>query len=400
MQHNYITISLGLPEFVVERVEETEHLIEIWVRKADPVALCPRCGHPTDAFHDERIDDVWDVPLLGKGVRLWVTKRRFWCTHLGCEQDQPFTESFESLALGQHRTHRLEQYIYRLTKRMTHTDVVKELASYHIPISDNTVGRIHRRLAQAEEAERELQASEVIGIDEYSIKKQHTYATIITDLINRQVVETFEKRDKETVTRHLEQLPHKEAIEAVVIDMSGSFRSAVQEALPGRAIVADKFHVIARVIKALDEVRKRVQCAKPKGEKGSIFRLRYRLRKGREKLKAEEAAELDAFLDQEAELRVAYQLKEAFRDLYGLPGREEAEHQLEAWCDQALASGLPEMAQVVETLHDWWTEILNYFTWRYTNGFTEGKNNRIKVLKRRGYGYRNFDNFRLHILAA
>jgi len=53
----------------------------------------------------------------------------------------------------------------------------------------------------------------------------------------------------------------------------------------------------------------------------------------------------------------------------------------------------------VETLRDWWTEILNYFTWRYTNGFIEGKNNRIKVLKRRGYGYRNFDNFRLHVLA-
>lgn len=142
-----------------------------------------------------------------------------------------------------------------------------------------------------------------------------------------------------------------------------------------------------------------MQRAKPKGEKGSIFRLRYRLRKGREKLKAEEAAELEAFLDQEPELRAAYQLKEAFRDLYDLDSREEAERQLKAWCDQALASGLPEMAQVVETLRDWWTEILNYFTWRYTNGFIEGKNNRIKVLKRRGYGYRNFDNFRLHVLA-
>jgi len=53
LQYNYITISLGLP------VEETEHLIEIGVRKADPVALCPRCGHPTEAFHDERINDVW-----------------------------------------------------------------------------------------------------------------------------------------------------------------------------------------------------------------------------------------------------------------------------------------------------------------------------------------------------
>jgi len=393
-----ISIPLGLPEFVIERVQESDHLIEIWVRKADPIALCPRCGHPTDVLHDERTDDVWDMPLLGKGVRLWVIKRRFWCTHPGCEQDLPFTESFESLALGQHRTHRLEQYIYRLSKRMPHTDVVEELAAYHIPISDNTVGRIHRRYAQAEVAKQRPPAPEVIGIDEYSIKKQHTYATIITDLTHKRVVDTFEKRDKETLSRHLEQLPCKEAIKAVVIDMSSSFRSAIREALPGRAIVADKFHVIARIIEALDEVRKRVQRAKPKGERSSVFRLRYRLRKGREKLKAEEAAELQAFLDQEPELQAAYQLKETFRELYDLSDREEAERQLQAWYKQVQESGLAEMIQAVETLRNWEPEILNYFTWRYTNGFTEGKNNRIKALKRRGYGYRNFGNFRLHIL--
>lgn len=266
-------------------------------------------------------------------------------------------------------------------------------------MSDNTVGRIHQRQAQAEGAEQEQGASKVIGMDAYSITKQHTYATIIPDLINRRVVETFERRDQETVTRHREQLPHKEVREAVVIAMSGSFRSAVQEAWPGRAIVADKFHVIARGMKAVDDVRKRVQHAKPKGEKGAIFRLRYRLRTGREKRKAEEAAAWEAFRDQEPELRAAYQLQEAFRDLDSLPNREAAEPQLQAWCDQAWASGLPEMAQGVETLGDWWTESLNYFTWRDPNGFTEGKNHRMKVLKRRGYGYRHFDNFRLHMLA-
>lgn len=398
MQDNCITISLGLPEFIVQRVQETEHHVEIWVRKATLMTLCPQCCHPTDAFHDERVDDVWHLPLGTKGVRLWVTKRRFWCLHPTCEQTQPFTETFESLDLGQHRTHALERHIYRLAQRMTYTDVVKELAAYHIPISDNTVRRICERLAQAEVAVQPSPATPVIGIDEFSIRKRHSYATIITDPKHRRVIETFEKRDKETVGRHLAQLPHKEAIEAVVIDMNGSFRSAVQEALPGRALVADKFHVVARVIRALDEVRKRVQRAKPKGEKGTVFRLRYRLRRGREKLKPEERQALDAFLEQEPELHTAYHLKESFRDWYTLEDRAEAERELEAWCDEALASGLPEMVEVVETLRNWWEEILNYFTWRYTNGFTEGKNNRIKVLKRRAYGYRDFEHFRLRIL--
>jgi transposase len=341
---------------------------------------------------------VWHLPFGTKGVRLWVTKRRFWCLHAGCEQTQPFTESFESLDLGQHRTHALERYIYRLAQRMPYTEVVKELARYHIPISDNTVRRVYQRLAQAEVEARPSCATPVIGIDEFSIRKQHAYGTIITDPQHRRVVDTFEKRDKETVVGHLERLPHKEAIQAVVIDMSGSFRSAVQEALPGRALVADKFHVVARVIQALDEVRKRVQRAKPKGEKRSVFRLRYRLRRGREKLNPEEREALDAFLDQEPELRMAYELKEAFHAWYRLEDRAEAEGELKAWCDEALASGLPEMVEVVGTLRNWWDEILNYFTWRCTNGFTEGKNNRIKVLKRQAYGYRDFEHFRLRIL--
>jgi len=398
MRDNCITISLDLPEFIVERVQETDHHIEIWVRKARSMALCPRCGHPTDAFHDERVDDVWHLPFGTKGVRLWVRKRRFWCLHPACEQTQPFTESFESLDLGQHRTHALEGYIYRLAQRMPYTEVVKELASYHLPISDNTVRRVYQRLAQAEVEAQPSRATPVIGIDEFSLRKQHTYATIITDPQHRRVVETFEKRDKETVAYHLEQLPHKEAIQAVVIDMSSGFRSAVQAALPGRALVADKFHVVARIIQALDEVRKRVQRAKPKGEKQALFRLRYRLRRGREKLKPEEREALDAFLEQEPELRTAYWLKESFRTWYTLQDRAKAERELKAWCDEALASDLPEMVEVVGTLRNWWNEILNYFTWRYTNGFTEGKNNRIKVLKRRAYGYRDFEHFRLRIL--
>ena len=115
------------------------------------------------------------------------------------------------------------------------------------------MGRIQQVFAQQEVDQRPLRKRRVIGIDEFSIKKQHTYATVITDPMYKEVVDTFQKRDKDTVVEHLNQLPHKESIQTAVIDMSRGFRSAIQEALPECHIVADKFHVVAVVINALDK---------------------------------------------------------------------------------------------------------------------------------------------------
>jgi transposase len=202
----------------------------------------------------------------------------------------------------------------------------------------------------------------VIGMDEFSIEKRHTYATVITDPIHREIVDTFEKRDEETVVEHLSRLPHKESIQAAVIDMSRSFRSAIREALPGCHIVADKFHVVATVIDALDRVRKRVQREKAKGHRKPVYDLRYKLRKGRERLDDEETHELWTILAQEPDLRIAYFLKEAFRDWYHRVSRSSAQRQLELWCDWAKASGLPEMLEAARTLQNWKEEISNYFT--------------------------------------
>jgi transposase len=398
MQRDCIAIPLGLPEFDVLWTAEHGSIIEIKVVKRVELAICPKCGRITQHFHDDRVDDVWDVPALDKGTKLLVVKRRWWCDNPDCQQTTPFTEGFDSLDLGQHRTHRLNAHIYRLTKRMSNAEVARELAHYQIPISESTVRRIHQALAQQEVDDRSTPRRRVIGIDEFSIKKRHTYATIITDLINRDIVNTFEKRDKETVVKHLNQLLYKEAIEAAVIDMSRTFRSAIREVLPDCHIVIDKFHVVGVVIDALDEVRKRVQRSKAKGQKKPIYKLRYRLRKGREKLSGEGVQQLWPILLQEPELLMAYLLKEAFRDWYRLQDPTEAAQRLEYWCAWAEASGLPEMAEAVKTVRNWQEEILNYFTWRYTNAFTEGKNNKIKLIKRQGYGYGNFDSLRLRIL--
>jgi transposase len=97
-------------------------------------------------------------------------------------------------------------------------------------------------------------------------------------------------------------------------------------------------------------------------------------------------------------LQLAYQLKEDFLAWYRIVIPEQAMQRLHGWYQQTEATGFVEWQEAVQTIRHWEYEILNYFYWPVTNAFTEGNNNVIKVVKRRGYGYRNFDNLRRRIL--
>jgi transposase len=396
-----MTISLGLPEFRVLRVEEGRELIEVWVEKVTTHAACPDCHWFSDKCHDWRWDDVWDQPIWDKGVRLWIHKRRFESINSRCWrkwQYRPFAESYASVGKGQPRTYRLDRYIYGLTKRMANTDVVKELSDCHTSVSDNTVGRIYQRLGDGELAGYEPGRVVAIGVDEYSIRKGHKYATIITNPVKHTVIETFPGRDRKTVQAHLVALFLPKSVKLAVIDMRRTFKNALSTVFLDVKIIIDKFHVVGVVIDALDKTRQQVQRNKPPGQKRRIFRLRKLLRTGREKLSDEERECLRAALLSESDLLVAYQLKKAFRAWYTLCIPEEAACQLSRWYQCAEATGLPEWYEAARTIRNWEQEILNYFYWPLTNGFTEGSNNRVKVVKRRGYGYRNFGNLRRCIL--
>ncbi|MEW6206655.1 MAG: ISL3 family transposase [Pseudomonadota bacterium] len=362
MREDVIPIILGLPEFRVLWVEESDALIEVWVEKVTPAEACPSCGYFSTQDYDERWDDVWDRPLWDKGVRLWVRKRRFSCLHQWCsyyQQDKPFAQPYASLGVNQRRTYRFERYIYRLAKRMAHTEVVKELAACHTPISDNTVGRIYHRLAQTELAGYEPGRVVAIGIDEYSVWRGHRYATIITDLIRHRVIETFLGRDKDTVVSHLQALFPPGQIKLAVLDLNGSYETALLTALPGVKIIIDKFHVVAVVMDALDATRKRVQRERTQPQGRRIFKLRKLLRKAREELDDEGQSQLEAIFAQEADLQTAYQLKEDFRAWYRLTIPELATAKLSEWYQQVEASQLPEWQTVPETLRSRETQILN-----------------------------------------
>ena len=131
-----------------------------------------------------------------------------------------------------------------------------------------------------------------------------------------------------------------------------------------------------------------------------LFKSRYTLLKGAERLADWEKARLNELFYRYPELGRAWVLKESFRDWYRGTNMSRAEERLVSLEKTISNNSLPEFKELLHTLGNWRQEILNYFDYPITNGFVEGKNNRIKTIKRMAYGYRNMDNFLIRILAT
>ena len=145
---------------------------------------------------------------------------------------------------------------------------------------------------------------------------------------------------------------------------------------------------------AIEKVRKQVQKTFPKNKRLHFKRNKYILLALRERLNIEDGIVLEYMLNQNTDLYNAWQLNELFYKFKDNKSYGEAVERLKDFILQAEDVQQPEFANCIKAMHNWSASILNSFRYKYTNAFTEGMNNNIKVLKRIAYGYRNFENFR------
>ena len=390
MQDDCITISLGLPELRVVRVEERKQEIVVEVQYRAVSVPCPHCVQRTPKVHSVSMQGKRDRRLRDKAVCLVLHKRRFRC--LDCkkvfsEPDPVF--GVRRRSSGRFREHLGQEAIHQTVRHVARKEGVGE-------------GLVRRCLTA--EAERLLKAasvpegSRVLGLDEFSIKKGQVYDTAIMDIEKKQVLGVVSGRGQGEVAAFLTALPKAEEVQIVVMDRHEPFRQAVHLCLPQAEVVADKFHVLTHVHLALDQVRTGLQVKV--GKKRELFRSRYLLLKAAERLTVEEEQQLERLFSCYPELAVAWGLKEGFRSWYNSPNRAVAESELERWERAVREHGPAPFHRLFPMLRNWREEILNYFDHRYTNGFVEGMNNRIKVIKRMAYGYRNNQNFRQRILLS
>jgi len=241
---------------------------------------------------------------------------------------------------------------------------------------------------------------EFIGLDEFSVRRRRLYHTAICNLVEGEVMEVVEGQGRQKVEEYLDKLPQPERVKGVAMNMHEPLGQVVQMCLPQAKVVVDKFYLIRHINGALDKVRGRLQGGSERGKRRDLFKSRYTLLKGTERLADWEKTRLNQLFYRYPELGRAWMLKESFRAWYRETDRSRAFERLGLLEERIQGDSLPEFKELLHTFTNWREEILNYFDYRITNGFVQGKNNRIKAMKRMAYGYRNMDNFRLRILAT
>jgi len=181
------------------------------------------------------------------------------------------------------------------------------------------------------------------------------------------------------------------------MDMSTAFFWAVSDALPHVKIVFDRYHVMALMNRAIDKFRRAYQLQLDDMNKKTMKGSRFLFLRNYHSLKPDKQKSLDELLEVNAPLHLIHSMKEQLRLFWETTKITDARDFLDAWCRDAMESGIKQLASVGKTLASYRTGLLNYFFHRITNGPVEGLNNKIKTLKRQAYGFRDMEYFKLRL---
>ena len=393
MPDDCILTSLGLPELLVLDQKEVGNQFEVMVMYRRVKADCPRCGQATPKVHDQRKQSKQDRAIRDKPVFLHLVKRRFRCLWCG----KVFTEPDGIFGVRRRSSRRFREHLGQEALHQTVRQTARKEGVGEGLVRRCVTEEVSRNLVYDEASE----TPEFIGVDEFSVKKGHIYNTVVCDIKLKRVMAVLEGRESSRLAGYLSSLPESHRVKAVAIDMHSPFRDAVRKSLPEAKVVADKFHVIRHFNQALDKARFSDQGEGLKtGKRRELFKNRFTLLKAEERLTDADKKKLTPIFWAYPEVRNAWQIKENLRRCYKATTRQEAELELTELEERIDRSPFKRFKSLQPTIREWREEILNYLDYHITNGFVEGKNNRIKTIKRMAYGYRNTANLGLRILAA
>ena len=302
-------VPLDLPEReIMSQSLQADGSIEVHVRAIKEREACPGCGKICVKIHDIRERVKQDMAMGNHHVRLIFSKRRFPC--LACKRTFPQTDS----CCGRYTrtTKRLRDALALQAQKRPIAHVAEEAGVGPRFVQECLEGSVQDLLVKQGrtlEETSQLPTPRYLGIDEFARRKGHRSETILGDLVNRTVLEISEGRTLEELQKLLERLSTPDAVEAVSMDRSASFRPAVQLCLPKAQIVVDHFHVIQHVMKAF---KKSVSSwAHNKEGKPLLQGKQYLFLTAKEDLTAEHARDRGTIGEALPVLEAAWHLKEA-----------------------------------------------------------------------------------------
>ena len=409
---NYILLGLNRKEVKVLSITLEKEIIRVKVESIRKKVRCPICNKFTSSIHDIRnpIKSKY-LDITGRSCILEIVKKRY-CCHT-C--NKVFTEEINLSSKNNTISNSLK------------IKIRKDLLDYHMSIKqiaeNNHVSDyiVRKELENATSTIPEYQKNlpRVISFDEFKADtKEGKYAFVLNDPIHKKILDILPNRKKEYLIQYFEHTENRYSVEFVISDMYEPYLLVQRIMFPKAKYVVDRFHYIKYIMEALDKVR--IKWQKIYGEKSKEYKLlknkknvsllrRYgndidwwvmtkRYKNGHmvEILPGDVLRELLAINE---EIKRAYHLKELFLDIINHSTYETIEEQLTNFIDICVNNNISEFIDTSGTIYNWLEYICNSFIdKRYSNGFTEGMNNKIKVIKRNAFGYKNFSFYRKRIL--
>ena len=362
-------------------------------------SYCHHCGTKSNRLHQNHRYVVKDLSWGEKPVFLEINRRQFKCQKCG----KPFSEKLDFV--NNRRTY---------TKRLANTIIKSVLSSDIQSVAKQgvvTTEEIERMLS---DASRELSSKpsnlKKLGIDEIAlIKGQGNYCAVLIDLETSKLITIVLGRTKAEIEPVLKSWGSEvlKKIEEVSIDLWKGYKTLVKKLMPNVQVVADRFHVMVQVNQELDTQRKREirkvidlnntsKLSKKAAEYQEILEgindSKYSLLKNEENLNEKQTIKLREVKKVCPNLAEMHKLKEKFRQIF--------ENTKTNWLRALLRIGIwqkraqPYFPDTVKTITNWFDEIIAYFDNRTTSGIVEGINNKLKLIKRSAYGFRNFENYK------
>ena len=362
--------------------------------QADAIPECGRCGQACPLIHERRLRRVRDRDLLDQRVLLQVPVRRVDCLRCG-----RVTERIAWLEPASRLTRRLQAWLEALLQLLPISHVSR-LTGLHW----HTLKQLDKRRLDAAVGTFEPGDVRRLVMDEFALHKGHRYATVIMDAERTRVLWVGHGNSREAIRPFFELLGERcQRIEAVAMDMNTAFDLEVKRHCPQAEVVYDLFHVVARYGREVID-RIRVDQANllrnDKSARKVVKRSRWLLLRNPENLKDGQAVQLQELLAANQPLATVYVLKDALKEVWYAPSVWEGWQRWRTWLRQARDSGLAPLQRFAKNLGRYIRGILASARFPLHTSVLEGVNNRIKVIKRMAYGFRDSAYFFLKIKAA
>ena len=393
MNSNFLSKVYGVNGYRLTNMCHKDNKTILKIERKHVKICCAACGNIGLSLVGSRMRDILGVPSGLRKTVLRVRIRRYRCRRCGhvWQDSVPFASG------NRHYSHRFAQYVVELLKSCT----VKSAASL-LQVSWDTVKRIHKEYLRRRYSPPPLKGVRNIGIDEFSVRRGSDFRTIVVDLDTGRIVHVGKGRGGDALLpfwRRVKRLGVR--IRHVATDLSAAFIASVLENAPGAKLVFDHFHVVKLMNEALDDVRRSLyRHERSVMRRRVLLGTRYLLlRNAEDVLDPKYRTRLDNTLAMNEPLSKAYYMKEALRGIWMQPTKDEAEKELYAWVEQARQSKVSRLGRMAATLMARRTGILAWYDCRFSTAKVEGINNKIKVLKRNAYGFRDDKYFKLRLFA-